>query len=122
MRWIIASKSRTPPGSLKWTVGLNTQDKRIEERFAAQNIAILTAVDKRLEKLEQRFIVKLNSLTNTLEHFLKRLTDTEEEFVTMKHDVDRIKAVVREKLGFVLDYLYHNPAKHHIPTNGGHFL
>jgi len=82
---------------------LNTQDKRIEERFAAQNIAILTAVDKRLEKLEQRFIVKLNSLTNTLEHFLKRLTDTEEEFVFMKHDVDRIKAVLREKLGVVLD-------------------
>ena len=82
---------------------MNTQDKRIEERFAAQNIAILTAVDKRLEKLEQRFIVKLNSLTNTLEHFLKRLTDTEEEFVFMKHDVNRIKAVLREKLGVALD-------------------
>ena len=80
-----------------------SQDKRIEARFAAQNIAILTAVDKRLEKLEQRFIGKLNSLTNTLDHFLKRLTDTEEEFVFMKHDVNRIKAVLREKLGVVLD-------------------
>jgi hypothetical protein len=80
----------------------DAQDKRIEERFAAQNIAILTAVDKRLEKLEQRFMEKLNSLTNTLDHFLKRLTDTEEEFVFMKHDVNRIKAVLREKLG-VLD-------------------
>ena len=79
------------------------QDKRIEERFTAQNIAILTAVDKRLEKMEQRFMEKLNSLTNMLDRFLKRLTDTEEEFVFMKHDVNRIKAVLREKLGVVLD-------------------
>ena len=79
------------------------QDKRIEERFTAQNIAILTAVDKRLGKTEQRFMEKLNSLTNTLDRFLKRLTDTEEEFVFMKHDVNRIKAVLREKLGVVLD-------------------
>ena len=82
---------------------LAAQDKRIEERFAAQNIAILTAVDKRFDKLEQRFLEKLNSLTNTLDHFLKRLTDTEEEFVFMKHDVNRIKAVLREKLGVALD-------------------
>jgi hypothetical protein len=30
--------------------------------------------------MEQRFIEKLNGLTNTLDRFLKRLTDTEEEF------------------------------------------
>ena len=46
---------------------------------------------------------KLNSLSNTLDHFLKRLTDTEEEFVFMKHDVNRIKAVLREKLGATID-------------------
>ena len=81
----------------------DAQDKRIEERFAAQNIAILTAVDKCFEKMEQRFMEKLNSLTNTLDRFLKRLTDTEEEFVFMKHDVNRIKAVLREKLGVAID-------------------
>jgi hypothetical protein len=31
------------------------------------------AVDKRFDKLEQRFMGKFNSLTNTLDHFLKRL-------------------------------------------------
>src|SRR5216684_8483707 len=79
------------------------QDKRIEARFAAQNIAILTAVDKRLEKFENLFRKELSRLTNTLDKFLKRLTDTKEEFVFMKHDVNRIKAVLREKLGVVLD-------------------
>ena len=75
----------------------------VDDRLATQNIAILTAVDKRLERMERRFMEKLNSLTNTLDHFLKRLTDTEEEFVYMKHDVNRIKAVLREKLGVALD-------------------
>src|SRR5216683_1412727 len=79
------------------------QDKRIEERFAAQNIAILTAVDKRLEKFENLFRDELSRPTNTLDKFIKRLTDTEEEFVFMKHDVNRIKAVLPEKLGVALD-------------------
>jgi len=81
----------------------DAQDKRLEERFTAQNIAMLTAVDKRLEKFENLFRDELSRLTNTLDKFLKRLTDTEEEFVFMKHDVNRIKAVLREKLGVALD-------------------
>ena len=92
---------------------LSTQDKKfdarfdaIDRRFDAQDkkfAARFDAVDKRFDKLEQRFMEKLNSLTNTLDHFLKRLTDTEEEFVFMKHDVNRIKAVLREKLGVAID-------------------
>ena len=81
----------------------DAQDKRLEERFAAQNIAILTAVDKRLEKFENLFRDELSRPTNTLDKFIKRLTDTEEEFVFMKHDVNRIKAVLREKVGVALD-------------------
>ena len=81
----------------------DAQDKRLEERFAAQNIAILTAVDKRLEKFENLFRDELSRPTNTLDKFIKRLTDTEEEFVFMKHDVNRIKAVLPEKLGVALD-------------------
>src|SRR5713101_10081346 len=79
------------------------QDKRIDERFAAQNIAILTAVDKRLEKMEQRFNEKLDRLTTTLDKFLKRMTDMEQEFTFMKNDVKRIKAVLREKLGVAIE-------------------
>jgi hypothetical protein len=79
------------------------QDKRIEERFVAQNIALSAAMDKRLAKLEERFMQNLNGLTNTVEKFLQRMTDMEEEFVFMKHDVNRIKAVLREKLGVALD-------------------
>ena len=77
--------------------------KAVDERLTIHKIEMLGEIDKRLAKLEQRFMEKLNSLTNTLDHFLKRLTDTEEEFVFMKHDVNRIKAVLREKLGVAID-------------------
>ena len=75
----------------------------VDEKLAAQNVAILSAVDKRLEKLEERWLEKFNKLTTTLDKFLKRMTDMEEEFVFMKNDVNRIKAVLREKLGVALD-------------------
>ena len=75
----------------------------VDQKLAAQNVAILSAVDKRLEKLEERWLEKFNKLTTTLDKFLKRMTDMEEEFVFMKNDVNRIKAVLREKLGVSMD-------------------
>ena len=42
-------------------------------------------------------------MTKTLDKFLKRLLDIEEEFTFMKADLNRVKAVLREKLGVVLD-------------------
>jgi hypothetical protein len=46
---------------------------------------------------------RLDELTRTLDKFLKRLSDIEEEFTIMKTDLNRVKAVLREKLGVVLD-------------------
>ena len=48
-------------------------------------------------------IVEVAVATKTLDKFLKRLSDIEEEFTFMKADLNRVKAVLREKLGFVLD-------------------
>lgn len=64
-----------------------------------QTSVILSAVDNRLEKFETRFNRKLDQLMTTLDRFLKRLTDSEDEFVIMKRDVNQIKAVLKEKLG-----------------------
>jgi len=82
---------------------LIAQDKRLEEKFVAQEIRLLAAVDKRLQKMEERFAKSLDELTKTLDKFLKRLSDIEEEFVFMKEDLKRVKAVLREKLGVSLD-------------------
>ncbi len=75
----------------------------VDEHFVAQEIRILAAVDKRLEKMEERFAKSLDELTRTLDKFLKRLSDIEEEFTFMKEDLKRVKAVLREKLGVSLD-------------------
>ena len=86
----------------------------MEQLLADQASLILNAVDEklsaqerrfnvRLEKMERRFAKSLDELTKTLDRFLKRLTDMEEEFIFMKADLNRVKAVLREKLGVVLD-------------------
>jgi DNA anti-recombination protein RmuC len=82
---------------------LTAQDKRLEEKFVAQEIRLLAGVDKRFQKMEERFAKSLDELTKTLDKFLKRLSDIEEEFVFMKEDLKRVKTVLREKLGVSLD-------------------
>ena len=57
------------------------------------------AVNRRLSKLDQQY----ERLLRTLNSFLKRVTDIEEEFTFMKEDLKRVKAVLREKLGVTLD-------------------
>ena len=63
---------------------LAAQDQRTAEQLAVQKVEILSAVDKRLQQLEQRFMQRLDKLTTTLDKFLKRMTDMEEEFTFMK--------------------------------------
>jgi hypothetical protein len=83
--------------------GFAAQAKEMEEKFVAQDIRTLAAIDQRLEKMEERFAKSLDALTKTLDKFLKRMTDMGEEFEFMKADLNRVKAVLREKLGVSLD-------------------
>jgi hypothetical protein len=75
----------------------------LEELLAQQTSVILGAVEGKLTVLEQSFANKLNELITTLDKFLKRVTDIEDEFTFMKEDLKRVKAVLREKLGVTLD-------------------
>jgi len=88
--------------------------REMEQLLADQASMILNAVGEklsaqerrfniRLEKMEERFATRLDELTKTLDKFLKRLSDIEEEFTFMKADLNRVKAILREKLGVVLD-------------------
>jgi hypothetical protein len=81
-------------------------EARIDKLLSGQTATILDAMDdrfgavnKRLSKLEQQY----DQLLRTLNKFLKRMTDMEEEFEFMKADLSRVKAILREKLGVVLD-------------------
>jgi len=87
--------------------------KKIERLLSQQTMVILNAVSEKtinlesslkrgMEKMEFRINQKIDKLTNTLDKFLKRLTDIEDEFVIMKAEVNRLKKIIREKLGVEL--------------------
>ena len=74
-----------------------------------QTKTILNAVDfkigqvnQRLDKMDVKFDRKFDKLITTLDRFLKRLADLEDEFTMMKADINRLKTVIREKLGVVV--------------------
>jgi hypothetical protein len=80
----------------------NLTKKDIQELLNQQTLVILNAVDERLGKMEIRINKKIDKLTDTLDNFLKRLTDMETEFDMMKADLNRVKKIIREKLGVEL--------------------
>lgn len=81
---------------------LQKQTKVMENLLLEQTDVILSAVDEKLAKSEARVNAKIEKLINTIDKFLKRLTDTETEFEMIKADLNRIKKVIREKLGVAL--------------------
>ena len=76
--------------------------RETEKLLNNQTLVILSAVEEKLEKSEERINQKIERLIDTLDKFLKRTTDLEEEFELMKHDLNRIKRIVQEKLGVEL--------------------
>ena len=78
----------------------------VDERFTQQDkkmgimeLRILDKMDKMILASEERINRKIDKLTTTLDKFLKRMTDMEDEFTIMKHDLKRVKSVLKEKLG-----------------------
>ena len=82
------------------TVILDAVDNRIGGLATKIDLINLEArIDKKLEVMEKRWSKKFDKLTTTLDKFLKRMTDMEDEFTMMRADLDRVKKVIREKLG-----------------------
>jgi hypothetical protein len=80
--------------------------KEIQELLSEQTTVILTAVDEKTSLLEEKikaldlkFSEKFDKLTTTLDNFLKRMTDIEDEFAMMRADINRVKDVIKQKLG-----------------------
>ncbi|MBI4709352.1 MAG: hypothetical protein HY764_04075 [Candidatus Portnoybacteria bacterium] len=80
--------------------------KQIKSLMSNQTGIILSAVDEKISELEQRmddFDAKLDKLVTSLDRFLKKTTDMEDEFRAMKNDLNRVKKIIREKLGVSID-------------------
>ena len=76
--------------------------KEVKQLLAEQTVVILNAVDEKIKALDLKFSQKMDDLTTSLDNFLKRMTDIETEFTMMQHDINRMKKVIREKLGVEL--------------------
>lgn len=86
---------------------LNPKD--LEKILEKQTDVILGAVSEKLISTETsikkevlNINKKIDDLVTTLDVFLKRLTVAEEEFEIMKADINRMKKIIKEKLGVEL--------------------
>ncbi len=82
---------------------------RVDEKIGKLDVNLMivdrriSSLEKRISKLEIKVDQRFDQLITTLDKFLKRLTDMEDEFETMKMDINRLKKVIREKLGIDLN-------------------
>jgi archaellum component FlaC len=77
----------------------------VDERLSGVRVDMASMeerIDKKIEALDLKFTEKFDKLTTTLDNFLKRMTDIEDEFAMMRNDINRIKKTIKEKLGVEL--------------------
>jgi predicted nucleic acid-binding Zn-ribbon protein len=84
--------------------------KEIEKLLKEKTRVILDAVnekvlglEKKIAKLEIKMERRFDQLITTLDKFLKRLTDLEDEFTIMKAKIRKIEEVLKEKLGVEIE-------------------
>ena len=90
-------------GSVDAKVGaLGEKVGKLESRFNVVDQETLD-IKKRLDLMEMRINQKIDRLMTTLDKFLKKITDMEDEFTFMKAEIKRIKSILQEKLGVTMD-------------------
>ena len=77
----------------------NINLKGVEKLLNQQTVIILGAVDKKLNKFEQRLNKKIDKLITTVDKFVNLYTEQKQEFEVMKYEITKIKKVIKEKLG-----------------------
>jgi hypothetical protein len=81
---------------------LSAVDAKLQKTDVKMNVMkveLISAMDEKIRRSEERINQKIEKLTTTLDKFLKQLTDTQNEFAAMKLDINRLKSVIKEKLG-----------------------
>jgi len=56
-------------------------------------------VEKRFDKFEERLNKKIDKLITLVDKFVNLYTRQEQEFKVMKYEINKIKEVIKEKLG-----------------------
>ena len=74
----------------------------LDKKFAGYQQIIVSAISGELSEIKKDVAdlrQSVRDLTTTLDNFLKRLTDREEEMKLMQADIAKIKSILKEKLG-----------------------
>lgn len=92
----------------------------LDKKLGEYQLSIIEAVDSKFQRVEHRMDIfeqmvemrfqkveaeifglrqEIRQLTTTLDNFLKRLTDHEIEFQILKAEMNKVKLVLKEKLG-----------------------
>ena len=75
--------------------------QRLDKRFDKIDIELTNIKEDlkqaRSERLELK--TRINNTYNAVDGFIKVVTKLEQEFTIMKKDVDKIKEIIKEKLG-----------------------
>ena len=74
----------------------------VDKRLRVTEIKLISVMDEKIRKSEERINKKIDKLITTVDKFLTRLIRIEDEFEAMKLDINRLKTVIREKLGVEL--------------------
>lgn len=86
---------------------LNQQTKAIlsalEETTENTRISLKGEIVNSEARIREEFRLEMNKLANTLDKFLKRLTDFSDEFKIVKARLAKVEKILREKLGVTID-------------------
>ena len=84
---------------------LGAVDKKIsvlDKRMEVMDLRI-DNIEKKLEKFEERINKKIDKLITLVDKFVNLYTKQEQEFKIMKYEINKIKEIIKEKLGVEID-------------------
>ena len=76
--------------------------KGVKKLMGEQTVIILNAVDEKIKALDLKFSQKFDRIMTALDKYSQRTTTLETEFTMIKNDLNRVKKVLKEKLGVEL--------------------
>lgn len=75
----------------------------LDEKFKEQAQVIVTAIDgvldKRLEKTEENLKKEINNVQTLIDAYVKTQEDFKQEFTIIKEEMNKVKEILKEKLG-----------------------
>jgi len=74
-------------------------DEQLREQAQIIIAAVEGVLDRRLEETEEKLKKEINNVQTLIDAYVKAQEDFKQEFVIIKEEINRIKEILKEKLG-----------------------